>query len=429
MNKMPLFTISLLSIFISASCYANKEIVLNEKSLSDAEIVLNKEGKTQVDIINSNENNISHIYYDQFNVNNRGIILKNNNADLIINEVISDKSSHLAGELALQGKSATVIIANPNGISCFDCSFFGINDIKLITGSTTDKFSKKFTLTNNHIKFNFKVDENDSTHINRIYKDISPEYINIISNDVQLNEGELNAKYIRFDIGLEKYIIDHSNKYNDVGFLSIGTNSGINSRELIIKGKGTTVFNSGKINSLSLKANLYSWFNGDNTSIDLNGDENPYRTPSDGEKKSVIKAGQDYLGIGEEEGETSFSIKNSKLVIQANRVLAFDKKFNVDSSYVWAKGDWISFTDATLKQSYLHASTLPNDNNDWLVINQKISGTAHVVLEGTQGRGNFDDKSKLMLEGKKIISLNGHKKFRLGKSEIKYRKEISSNAG
>ncbi|MCZ5351187.1 hemagglutinin, partial [Escherichia coli] len=55
--------------------------------------------------------------------------------------------SILRGELELQGKKATVVIANPNGISCRDCSFSGINDIKLIAGSSTCKFSKTFTIS------------------------------------------------------------------------------------------------------------------------------------------------------------------------------------------------------------------------------------------------------------------------------------------
>lgn len=102
MKKIPLFTLSLLSVFVSVFCYATQDVVLNTNSLSDAQVSINDDmGKTQVKIINTNQDNVAHIYYDRFNVNNNGLSLDNDKAELIINEVVSLEDSVLRADLEL----------------------------------------------------------------------------------------------------------------------------------------------------------------------------------------------------------------------------------------------------------------------------------------------------------------------------------------
>ncbi|MER1808330.1 filamentous hemagglutinin N-terminal domain-containing protein, partial [Proteus mirabilis] len=220
MKKNALFTVSLLSVFISLSCYAHQDVILHADSLSDAKVSINDDtGKTQIEVINTNQDGTAHIYYDRLDVGDFGLSLKNNaEAELIINEVVSKEFSILRGELELQGKKATVVIANPNGIICHDCSFSGIDDVKLITGSSTGKFSKTFTIAgiDSSVVFDMrnKLDKNEHMHIHRNYKDISSGIINIISNDIDLIKGDLNAEYIRFDMGLSEFNLGAKNDYN-----------------------------------------------------------------------------------------------------------------------------------------------------------------------------------------------------------------------
>ena len=47
-----------------------------------------------------------------------------------------------------------------------------------------------------------------------IIKDISSGIINIISNNVDLIDGDLNAEYIRFDMGLSEFNLRAKNDYN-----------------------------------------------------------------------------------------------------------------------------------------------------------------------------------------------------------------------
>lgn len=112
-------------------------------------------GAKVVDIEKPNAAGVSHNMYREFNVDSKGMILnnsasdmthdtlgniaKNNNltngsASVILNEVISNKSSSLNGFIEVAGQKADVIVANPNGISCSGCSFVNTNKAILTTG-------------------------------------------------------------------------------------------------------------------------------------------------------------------------------------------------------------------------------------------------------------------------------------------------------
>ncbi|HEK0622326.1 TPA: filamentous hemagglutinin N-terminal domain-containing protein [Proteus mirabilis] len=415
MKKNSLFTVSLLSAFISLSCYAHQDVTLNADSLSDARVSVSDDtGKTQVEVINTNQDNIAHIYYDRFDVSDDGLLLKNDKAELIINEVVSKKRSMLEGELELQGKKATVVIANPNGISCNNCSFSGFtesNSIKLITGSSTGKFSKQFTLTDELIDFRFtdKLTKNEFSHINRHYKNISSRKINIISNHVLLANGDFNAEYIRFDLGLTKFNLKDKNIYNKRASLDISKEAELNSRNLIIAGYNSSVSNRGDINTLSLIAAVDYWENNDRASISINTDDNLYRTPYDDMKKSKLIVSGYYFGSD----KSSFDIKNSKLDIYAD-TMYLDKYFTIDNSYLIADVNDLNVFNITLKQSYFDI-TAQNDIN----IDGKIGGEGRVVLEGNGG--NFNDKGKIALTGKGSAGLKGQPKFKLGTSNIIYK--------
>ncbi|EOG1982699.1 filamentous hemagglutinin N-terminal domain-containing protein [Proteus mirabilis] len=390
-EKNSLFTVSLLSAFISLSCYAHQDVTLNADSLSDARVSVSDDtGKTQVEVINTNQDNIAHIYYDRFDVSEDGLSLKNDKAELIINEVVSKEFSILRGELELQGKKATVVIANPNGIICHDCSFSGANDIKLITGSSTVKFSKQFNITNAGISFSFlnKLPRDRFMNHNRVYKDISSGKINIISNNVSLEQGDFNAEYIRFDLGLKKFNLKDKNKYNKRASLHIGKEAELNSRNLIIAGYNSLVSNRGDINTLSLIAAVDYWENKGRASISINTDDNLYRTPYDDRKKSMLIVSGYYLGSS----KSSFDVKNSKLDIYADTMF-FDKNVTIVNSDLTAYGKSFDISDIMLMDS-----SLKINSDDEINIWGKIKGEGRVELQGKYGNFNSSDKVALTEE-------------------------------
>nr|WP_283092832.1 DUF637 domain-containing protein [Providencia rettgeri] len=108
-----------------------------------------------INIATPNGAGISHNKFQQFNVDKQGAVLNNatanvnsqiagqiktnanlkgKSANLIINEVTGSSRSELQGKLEVAGKGASVLIANPSGITCNGCSFVNTPAITLTTG-------------------------------------------------------------------------------------------------------------------------------------------------------------------------------------------------------------------------------------------------------------------------------------------------------
>ncbi|HEK1123824.1 TPA: filamentous hemagglutinin N-terminal domain-containing protein [Proteus mirabilis] len=411
MKKNALFTVSLLSVFISLSCYAHQDVILNPDSLSDAQVSIDSDtGRTQIEVINTNQDGTAHIYYNRLDVGDLGLSLKNNaEAELIINEVVSKDVSILRGELELQGKKATVVIANPNGISCRDCSFSGINDIKLIAGSSTGKFSKTFTIADigSSVVFDMrnKLDKNEYSHIHRNYKDISSGIINIISNNVDLIQGDLNAEYIRFDMGLSEFNLGAKNDYNKQSHFLLRTEAGINSRYLIIKTKQGNVYNNGNINTLSLNHESYGLIN--MGKVYINQDDNLYRTAYDGTKQSKVMVYQ----YSAEINNSSFNVKNSILFMKAD-LMFLDRAFNIDDSYLYGMAGTLKIDNISL----LNNSVLDVFAEDSIFLGGKIQGDGHVILQLNDDKVDIEGKNLLI--GTEGLRLEGGTKYKLGRSTI-----------
>lgn len=80
---------------------------------------------------------VSHNTYSHFNVGNAGVDLNNVgvNARTIVNQVTSTDPSVIAGQLAVLGSRANVVLANPNGITIDGGSFVNTGHVALSTKS------------------------------------------------------------------------------------------------------------------------------------------------------------------------------------------------------------------------------------------------------------------------------------------------------
>lgn len=206
---------SFIILFFIFSCdlYAS-EIIQDDSNLK----VNIKRDVTVIDISKPDKNGLSHNQYSKFNVSEIGVVLNNgtedsqsylagkiegninlrgSSASLIINEVVSGDPSDLSGVMEVSGNPASVIIANPNGITCGGCNFINTSDITLATGNVN--FNPKNEFSSLNVR-------NGAITINKKGMDTyAQKNTNLISADTKIN-GKINAKNL--------VIINGANKIN-----------------------------------------------------------------------------------------------------------------------------------------------------------------------------------------------------------------------
>ncbi|MCY9847283.1 hemagglutinin repeat-containing protein [Pectobacterium jejuense] len=171
-------------------------------------------GVPVINIATPNSAGISHNQYQDFNVDKPGLILNNgtaqlnptqlggliqNNpnlkgkaADAIINEVVSTNSSTLAGYLEVGGKQASVIVANPNGITCDGCGFINTPQVTLTTGKP--QLDVQGNLQHIDVK------RGDITLTGQGLDASKSDYLSLIARTAQIDAG-LNANDTRIVLG------------------------------------------------------------------------------------------------------------------------------------------------------------------------------------------------------------------------------------
>ena len=118
--------------------------------------VYNRGNVEVVNIVAPNQHGLSHNQYQQYNVNQPGVVLNNsvnggqsvlagqlaangklggNAARLILNEVVGANPSLLLGKQEVFGMLADYVLANPNGITSKDSGFINTGRASLVVGS------------------------------------------------------------------------------------------------------------------------------------------------------------------------------------------------------------------------------------------------------------------------------------------------------
>lgn len=176
-----------------------------------------------VDIVNPDGNGLSHNKFNQYNVDNRGLILNNgtiaqtthasqlagqvpanmnlgSSATVILNEVVSPNRSALNGFTEVTGQSADVIVANPYGITCNGCGFINAPNATLTTGAP--QFAGG-ALTG------FRTEEGDILITGAGMNAQDTDYLALVARSVTV-DGQVNASDLDVVAGANDW--DHNNK-------------------------------------------------------------------------------------------------------------------------------------------------------------------------------------------------------------------------
>lgn len=181
-------------------------------------------GVPVVNIATPNQSGISHNKYNDYNVGKEGLILNNatgqlnqtqlggliqNNPNLkagqeakgIINEVTGANRSHLQGYTEVAGKAASVIVANPYGITCNGCGFINTPNVTLTTGKPVLDASGKLQ--------SLDVTQGAVTIEGAGLNGSQSDAVSIISRATEIN-AQLHAKDLRVVAGANRVAADGS---------------------------------------------------------------------------------------------------------------------------------------------------------------------------------------------------------------------------
>ncbi|OAT36747.1 filamentous hemagglutinin N-terminal domain-containing protein [Proteus myxofaciens] len=394
MKKTSLFTVSLLSLLVSQSCLAESDIVISKRS-PDAEVYTDlipientpfyKDGKDVIIVPNATEG-VSHIYYDKFNVASEGIEFANESAgaSLIINEVVSEVKSIIAGDIDIKGEKAQLIIANPNGIDCInDCSFSNLDKVIFITGSSKNKNSAIFD-----VSLNGKVNVNINNQKNFISK---MGVFAIISNDIEIKRGKFDLEKMNITMGLNRMNFNTwrigSDKIETIKEASIGKDTEIKAKKINIYFGNSEVTNNGKLNATHFIGRGYKFtHNGSMTINDDKGNiENKERGSFEFDMAGFYRSDDSSLKINNTSAKVSaknsnfmtdsiVSIENMKAFSPSTYEIKGETKI-VDSSFI-AEGD-----TAIIDNFKYHNSSVKMMSRN-MEIFDLVKGGGELVLRG-----------------------------------------------
>lgn len=213
----------LLTQFTSAA-----EITVNPASAESTQVV-RQGNNTTINIAPANTHGVSYNAYDQFNVDQHGVVFNNREAgaEMIINEVLSGEKSHLHGNMHVDGQKAHLIIANPNGIACNGCSVSGTDQFTLTGGKII--LSKEGTLLGYHNSEN-----NRNIYISNTTENAfsSVKKFNVIAENITIRNSKVTTPNLTLFSGHElvKYSPDTVR-----GLEALPGNSGIQKSKLLIQ--------------------------------------------------------------------------------------------------------------------------------------------------------------------------------------------------
>ncbi|MCS3433164.1 hemagglutinin repeat-containing protein [Klebsiella sp. BIGb0407] len=355
-------------------------------------------GTATINIVDPNANGVSHNKYQEFNVDQNGVIfnnskddgvsqigghvIKNNNlnneANVIINEVGGVKGTQLNGTMEVFGKSADLIIANENGIQVNGVKTLNANNLTLSTGRVEQE-NGQFLL--NVTKGQVQISGNG----------ISTDglsHFDIVSRAIQLDGQIAGSADVKLLAGANKYNtstrqhqtkdgLDDSRPLVSIAGSELGSIYG-NRIELISTDSGVGVHHHGSIVSQS--------------SLDISANGDLKLTSLQSKNDSVSLKG-DNISLGGNKNEVAAVLAKKDINIEANNHLL------LSSDLISENGSVAIFADSFLQQA---AGIFVNESKnsaqvDSIIINVKGDYNIKGSLYATNSNGDVIPDAKIVL--------------------------------
>ncbi|UUV18240.1 hemagglutinin repeat-containing protein [Fusobacteria bacterium ZRK30] len=223
--KVKYFQKSLIYLYIFFSIFGQPimaaGIVIDQGKNQQAGVENAPNGVPIVNINNPNKNGLSHNYFKEYNVENKGVLINNSKeenirtqlggliqgnsnlgreANTILTEVTGINRSKLEGYTEIVGGAADYILANPNGIYVNGAGFINTPRVTLTTGrSVIDDLGnlKEFDIDNGSVVIGSEGIDGRNVRM-----------VDIISRTAELNGAVYGGDELRVVLGRNKYNYD-----------------------------------------------------------------------------------------------------------------------------------------------------------------------------------------------------------------------------
>ncbi|VEJ24402.1 haemagglutinin [Helicobacter cholecystus] len=201
---------------LNNSTPSSPPIIIDPSSLNTS-LDISANGVDILNIASPDSKGISNNLFLEFNVKENGLIFNNstlaltpsllgemitanpnliNPASFILNQVTSTSASTLLGFMEIAGSSASLLIANPNGITCQGCGFINANDITLSTALPQ-------IMDNGHIELNIQKGIININSLNAL----GSASLSLLAKSLSFN-AELYANTLRAILGSNMITLD-----------------------------------------------------------------------------------------------------------------------------------------------------------------------------------------------------------------------------
>ncbi|MCP9267496.1 filamentous hemagglutinin N-terminal domain-containing protein [Xenorhabdus sp. XENO-1] len=393
---------------ISTIPIPNFIIDTNSKVLPPISIPDSKSNVSIINIEKPNDFGISYNAYQEFNISSEGKVLNNSTKDttsqlagqinknpnfsdtsakLIINEVTGDIQSQLSGLLEVAGDKASVMIANPSGITCDGCGFINVSQATLTTGQP--KLDEKGALES------LTVNKGQITVSEKGLNAQETNSIDLISRTIELN-NQIRAKNLNITLGTNQ--INYKN-----GTITGNIKNGNRIPQLALDTKALGGMYANKIRLISTEngvgVNLYNIESiQDGITLGVNGKL----------ELSNIKAKNDLNVTGK---EIIIDIKEKRSIIDSNADISsgrdiqlYGDAIRIDNAILMADNNmWIQKNQQGDKSNLVEnkRSTIKTKDGDLIIRTNLLNNVADVLLQSDQLVNQKD-----LQGGEKYITVN-----------------------
>ncbi|HBO22976.1 MAG TPA: hypothetical protein DD649_08840 [Providencia sp.] len=478
-------------------------------NINGAAVINQSNGPTIVHIKGPSAGGVSHNIYSQFDVDQKGLILNNSQtntstqlggqingnlnlsggtANVILNEVNSNKASTLGGIIEVAGDKAQVIVANASGITCNNCGFINTERVTLTTGKTLVAGGQVigYNVEKGQIVIKNRLVSDSPTDIIArsvaIGGDIRAKEINVVSGN---NFVDAAGNYITnvtgvgygYSVGID--VSSVGGMYADkITLVSTENGSGVNNAGIISAGTGGltmssvgNLFNGNKIQSAgAINSESYAFKNQSSmtaiddvniTSKNSNFDNVNGQIASSGGSINLSSAGtlNNYGGVINAQKDiniksdllvnTNGSIKTTKgdinlrattgiqnyhtlrnnVNIPDNRGIVSGNDLVINAGYVYNNNSNITGRDVTINARNL----IDNSNNSTIVAKRKVNLDATSInnksslIKSTNGK--MDIAAGYQIVNDRYASINSGKGLTIKSNTLTNSGSIISGAG